>query len=66
MADLLPHETLELHQLISATISEIKNFTTTINNINDIDLKNYTDKYITSKKKNLESIQKLLDSITIK
>ena len=66
MANLAPHETLELHELVSVSISEIKNLANSIPNVRDEDLRNYLNKYVNTKKTNLENIQKLVDSISTK
>lgn len=63
MSNLAPHETLELHELISTDSAEIKKLASTLTNIRDQDLKNYFQNYITFKKDNIEAIQKLIDTI---
>lgn len=63
MATLAPHETLELHELLSTDSAEIKKLGGTLTKLRDQDLKNYLQNYLSFKKDNFEAIQKLVDSI---
>ena len=64
MANLAPHETLELHELLSIDSAEIKKLTSTISNLRDQDLKTYIQNYLSFKKDNFEAIQKLIDTFS--
>lgn len=64
MATLAPHETLELHELLSTDSAEIKKLSSTLTNIRDQDLKTYFQNYINFKKDNIEAIEKLVDTIS--
>ena len=64
MANLAPHETLELHELLSSDSAQIKKLSSIISNIKDQDLKIYLDTYLDFKKDNFEGIEKLLDTIS--
>ncbi len=66
MAELAPHETLELNELIGVDISEIKTLASNIPSIRDIELRDFLNKYLNAKKNNLEAIQKLVDMINQK
>ena len=66
MTDLAPHETLELHELLSTDSAGIKKLASCISNIRDQDLKNYLQNYLSFKKDNMEAIQKLIDTIAQK
>lgn len=64
MANLAPHETLQLHELLSTDSAEIKKLAGMIPNLRDQDLKNYLENYLSFQKDNVEAIQKLVDTIT--
>jgi len=64
MANLAPHETLELHELLSSDSAQIKKLSSIISNIRDQELKTYLDTYLNFKKDNFEAIEKLLDNIS--
>ena len=64
MANLAPHETLELHELLSTDSAEIKKLSSTVNIIKDKDLKAYFQNYINFKKANIEALTKLVDTIS--
>ena len=63
MANLAPHETLELHELLIVDSAEIKKLTGTLTNLRDQDLKTYIQNYLSFKKDNFEAIEKLIDTL---
>jgi len=64
MANLAPHETLELHELLSSDSAQIKKLSSIISNVRDQDLKTYLETYLDFKKNNFEAVEKLLDTIS--
>ena len=63
MAELAPHETLELHELFSSSSSEIKNHSSRLNSVKDEELRDFMKGYINFQESNLQAIQKLVESI---
>jgi len=66
LAELAPHETLELNELIGVDISEVKTLTANIPNVRDAELRDFLNKYLNTQKNSLEAIQKLVDVINQK
>ncbi|WP_461613232.1 hypothetical protein [Clostridium sp. Marseille-QA1073] len=54
---LAPHETLELHELLSTSILGVKKATATLNMVNDQELKNFLTSSLDGKKTKLQELQ---------
>lgn len=63
MAELAPHETLELHELISTCSSEIKSHSSNLTSVKDDELRSFIEGYIKFEEANLQAIQKLVETI---
>ncbi|ARC84429.1 hypothetical protein U732_995 [Clostridium argentinense CDC 2741] len=57
---LAPHETLELHELLSTSIIGVKKATATLNMVNDQELKNFLTSSLDGKKTNLRELQEFV------
>ncbi len=57
---LAPHETLELHELLSTSIIGVKKATATLNMVNDQELKNFLTSSLDGKKINLRELQEFV------
>ncbi|MEW9096308.1 MAG: hypothetical protein AB2417_14615 [Clostridiaceae bacterium] len=57
---LAPHETLELHELLSNSVLGIKKANTTLNMVNDEELKNFLQSSLNNKKNNIQELQGFL------
>jgi hypothetical protein len=64
MAELAPHETLELHELFSSSSSEIKSHSSSLNSVKDEELRVFMEGYIQFEESNLQAIQKLIETIS--
>lgn len=64
MADqgLAPHETIELHELLTNEITSLKKIKADMCLVNDRDLKSYMQKCMDSKMGKVESIQQFIDT----
>lgn len=59
-AQLTPHETLEIRELIGQELLGIKKISASINMVNDSELKNFMQDSLASKKTSLQNIQSAL------
>jgi len=57
---LAPHETLELHELLSTNIIGVKKATATLNMVNDQELKIFLTSSLDGKKINLRELQEFV------
>ena len=57
---LTPHEALELHELLRSEISGYKKLQTTINMVEDNELKEFMKESMNFKRDNIEQIQKFI------
>lgn len=55
--NLAPHETLELHELLSASMIGLKKTNASLNMINDPELKNFLNSSLDGKKVKLNELQ---------
>lgn len=60
--NLAPHEALEVREFITQEILEVKKVTTSMDMVNDIELKNYMQDLITNKKTALKNIRTALET----
>lgn len=57
---LAPHETLELHELLSSSVLGVKKANATLNMVNDEELKNFLQTSLNSKKSSIQELQGFL------
>lgn len=57
---LAPHEAIEVRELIGQEMLGIKKISSSINMVNDVELKNYMEDSLASKKTALQNIQSTL------
>ncbi|MEW9097231.1 MAG: hypothetical protein AB2417_19335 [Clostridiaceae bacterium] len=53
---LAPHETLELHELLSSSVFGVKKANATLNMVNDEELKNFLQTSLNSKKSSIQEL----------
>lgn len=57
---LAPHETLELHELLSTSVLGVKKANANLNMVNDQELKNFLQTSLNSKKSSIQELQGFL------
>ena len=59
---LTPHETLELHELISSEVTEAKKLHANMETVKDNELKSFMQNCLNNKKNNIQAIEQFINS----